>query len=56
MEQLNLEKFKAEVHRTLIPKMDLEKLSRINSSQARHAVARMIGEIISSQTCALELE
>jgi len=40
VEQLNLEKFKAEVHRTLIPKMDLEKLSRINSNQARQAVAQ----------------
>ena len=55
MEQLNLEKFKAEVHRTLIPKMDLEKLSRINSNQARHAVASMIGEIISSQHVPLSL-
>ena len=49
MEQLNLEQFKAEVHRTLIPKLDLEKLSRVESNQARQAVARMIGEIIGSQ-------
>ena len=55
MEQLNLEKFKAEVHRTLIPKMDLEKLSRVNSNQARHAVASMIGEIITSQRVPLSL-
>ena len=50
MEQLNLEKFKAEVHRTLIPKMDLEKLSRVNNNQARQAVATMISEIITSRT------
>jgi len=55
VEQLNLENFKAEVHRTLIPKMDLEKLSRINSDQARYAVARMIGEIIGSQKVPLSL-
>ena len=42
VEQLNLEQFKAEVHRTLIPKLDLEKLSR-RSGLARQAVARMIG-------------
>lgn len=35
--------------------MDLEKLSRINSSQARHAVASMIGEIITSQRVPLSL-
>ena len=35
MESMNLENFKAEVHRTLLSKLDLEKLSRINSSQAR---------------------
>ena len=46
METLNLEKFKAEIHRTLISKLDLEKLSRVNSSQARQAVATMVHEII----------
>jgi pilus assembly protein CpaF len=35
--------------------MDLEKLSRINSNQARHAVASMIGEIITSQRVPLSL-
>jgi len=44
-----LEKFKTEVHRTLISKLDLEKLSRVNSSQARQAVAAMVNEIISDQ-------
>lgn len=55
MEQLNLEQFKAEVHRTLISRLDLEKLSRVNSGQARHAVAGMISEIISSQRIPLNL-
>ena len=46
MDQLDLDKFKAEVHRTLISKLDLEKLSRVNSDQARQAVAGMVNEII----------
>jgi pilus assembly protein CpaF len=49
VEQLNIEKFKTETHRTLISKLDLEKLSRVNSSQARQAVAGMVTEIIGSQ-------
>ncbi len=49
MEQLNLEKFKAEAHRVLISKLDLEKLARVNNSQARQAVAGMVNEIIGSQ-------
>ena len=49
MEYTILEKFKTEVHRTLISKLDLEKLSRVNSSQARQAVAAMVNEIISDQ-------
>lgn len=55
MEQPNLEQFKAEVHRTLISRLDLEKLSRVNSGQARHAVAGMISEIIASQRIPLNL-
>ena len=49
MEHTTLEKFKTEVHRTLISKLDLEKLSRVNSSQARQAVAAMVTEIITDQ-------
>jgi pilus assembly protein CpaF len=49
VEQLNLEQFKAEIHRSLISKLDLEKLSRVNSNQARQAVAGMVNEIIGSQ-------
>ena len=48
MESMNLENFKAEVHRTLISKLDLEKLSRVNSSQARQAVSSMINEIMAT--------
>src|SRR5205814_1459678 len=35
--------------------MDLEKLSRVNSNQARQAVATMISEIITSQRVPLSL-
>jgi len=55
VEQLNIEQFKADVHRTLISRLDLEKLSRVNSSQARHAVAGMISEIIVGQHVPLNL-
>jgi pilus assembly protein CpaF len=56
LEHLNFEQFKAEIHRTLISKLDLEKLSRVNSSQARQAVAGMVNEIISSQRVPLSYD
>jgi pilus assembly protein CpaF len=49
VELLNLESYKAEIHRTLISKLDLEKLSRVNSSQARQAVSGLVKEIMSEQ-------
>jgi pilus assembly protein CpaF len=56
VEQLNnFEQLKSEVHRTLISRLDLEKLSRVNSGQARHAVAGMISEIIVNQRVPLSL-
>ncbi len=56
MELLNLEKYKADIHRTLISKLDLEKLSRVNSSQARAAVSGIVKEIISDQRVPLNFE
>ena len=56
MELLNLEKYKAEIHRTLISKLDLEKLSRVNSSQARQAVASIVKEIIADQRVPLNYD
>ena len=56
MELLNLEKYKAEIHRTLISKLDLEKLSRVNSSQARQAVAGIVKEIITEQRVPLNFD
>ena len=55
-ELLNLEKFKAEVHKSLIAKLDLEKLSRVESTQARQVVANLISEIIKSQGVPLSFD
>jgi pilus assembly protein CpaF len=56
VEQAEIEKLKTELHKTLISKLDLEKLSRINSSQAREAVANMIHEIVVGQRVPLSFE
>ena len=56
MELLNLEKYKAEIHRTLISKLDLEKLSRVNSSQARQAVSGIVKEIMAEQRVPLNYD
>jgi len=56
VELLNLESYKAEIHRTLISKLDLEKLSRVNSSQARQAVLGIVKEIMTDQRVPLSYE
>ena len=56
MELLNLESYKAEIHRTLIAKLDLEKLSRFNSSQARQAVLGIVKEIMAEQRVPLSYD
>jgi pilus assembly protein CpaF len=56
VELLNIEKYKAEIHRTLISKLDLEKLSRVNSSQARQAVSGIVKEIIADQRVPLNFD
>ncbi|MGH9598695.1 MAG: CpaF family protein [Terracidiphilus sp.] len=56
MELLNLESYKAEIHKTLISKLDLEKLSRVNSGQARHAVSGIVKEIIADQRVPLNFD
>ncbi len=55
-ELLNLEKYKIEVHKSLISKLDLEKLSRVESTQARTVVANLIGEIIKGHGVPLSFE
>ncbi len=55
LESLNIEKLKSETHRVLLSKLDLEKLSRVNSHQARQAVAGMVNQIIGEQKMPLSL-
>ena len=47
MEKLNFEQFKSDVHRTLISKLDLEKMAGVQNSKARQAVASLVQNIIS---------
>jgi pilus assembly protein CpaF len=56
VEQLNLDGLKADIHRILISRLDLEKLSRVNSNQAQQAVAGLINEIIAEQRVPLSFE
>ncbi len=56
METLNIESYKAEIHRILISKLDLEKLSRVNSDRARQAVLELIKEIMGGQRAPLNLD
>jgi pilus assembly protein CpaF len=46
MEKLNFEQYKADIHRTLISKLDLEKLSTIQPSKAKQAVSSLVQKII----------
>ncbi len=55
METLDIEKIKSDAHRLLISKLDLEKLSRVNSTQARQAVTGMLNQIIDDQRVPLTL-
>ena len=49
MENTSFETLKSEIHRSLIAQLDLEKLSRVDSGQARQAVSNMVNEIILSK-------
>ncbi len=53
---IDLEKYKTEIHRTLIAKLDLEKLAGVDPKRAREVVAHMINEIIGSQGVPLSFE
>ena len=52
---MNLESFEADIHRILISRLDLEKLSRVDSTQARQAVAGVVKEIIAEQKVPLSM-
>jgi pilus assembly protein CpaF len=53
MEATNLQQLKIEIHRTLLGKMDLEKLASAHSGRARQAVSTLIGNILSEQSVPL---
>jgi pilus assembly protein CpaF len=47
MENLNFEQFKADIHRNLISKLDLEKLATVQPARARQAVAALVNDLVS---------
>ncbi|MFL6416618.1 MAG: CpaF family protein [Bryobacteraceae bacterium] len=49
MEKLDFEQFKADVHRTLISKLDLERLAAVQGTRARQAVTNLVSEIIAER-------
>jgi len=49
MDNLTFEQLKTDVHRTLIAKMDLEKLATVNNGKARQAVANLVLEIVAQE-------
>jgi pilus assembly protein CpaF len=49
MDNLNFEQLKADVHRALITKLDLEKLASVNNGRARLAVANLVLEIVAQE-------
>jgi pilus assembly protein CpaF len=53
---LDIETYKSEIHRTLLSKLDLEKLSRVNSVQAQHAVTGLIGELLGDHSFPLSMD
>src|SRR5882724_5456358 len=55
-EFLNLDKYKTDIHRTLIARLDLEKLSGVEPKRAREVVAHQITSIIAEQGVPLSLE
>ena len=53
MVKVDLEKVKTDIHRTLISKLDLERLSTVPEVQARKAVSELILQIIANGAIAL---
>ncbi len=56
MELPNLETYKADVHRILLSRLDLEKLSHVDNSQARQAVTVIVKEIMAEQRVPLSYD
>ena len=49
MDEVNFEELKIDIHRQLIAQLDLEKLSAVNGTRARHAVATLVQEIVAKE-------
>lgn len=49
MEAIDFDQLKANVHREVVSKMDLEKLSGVNNGRARQAVALLVQEIVATE-------
>ncbi len=49
MEKLNLEQLKAELHRTLISRLDLEKLAAVQNGKAKQAVTGLVQSILADE-------
>src|SRR4051794_18731940 len=47
MEKLNFEELKADIHRSLIAKLDLEKLAALHNGKAKQAVTGLVQNILS---------
>jgi pilus assembly protein CpaF len=56
LELLSLDQYKTVIHKNLISKLDLEKLSRVDSSQARQAVSAIVKEILAEQRIPLNYD
>ncbi|HYV61734.1 MAG TPA: CpaF family protein [Bryobacteraceae bacterium] len=53
MDTLNLEQLKTDVHQAVLSKLDLEKLSSVESTRARQAVGAMVQETLASRNVPL---
>jgi pilus assembly protein CpaF len=47
MDNLNFEQFKVDIHRSLISKIDLEKMATVQPARARQAVATLVNDLLS---------
>ena len=53
MDTLNLEQLKTDVHQAVLSKLDLEKLSQVDSARARNAVASVVQETLAGRNVPL---
>ncbi len=49
MESLDLHQLRVDIHRTLLTKIDLEKLATVNNGRARQALAQMIQDLLAKE-------